>query len=157
MAYSTSSDLTARLPVRVVIQLCDDERLADDSGTLAAAEVANPAITTRLAAAIADADTEIDVYLRKQVSVPVAAPVPATLVKLSADLTVFNLHSRRQSEFPTPEAVRDKRRAAIEVLKGINDGTIDLGIEPPPAASSAVVATSSGAERVFTVDTLEDF
>jgi phage gp36-like protein len=156
MAYSTNSDLTARIPDRVIVQLCDDEKLTADGDTLAAAIVKNAAIQTRITAAIADADCAVDMYIRKRFSVPVAT-VPASLAKLSADLAIFGLHNRRQSEFEVPGSVMANRKAAMDALKAVASGEIDLGVEPQPAASTAVVAATDGEDRIFTAETLEDF
>jgi len=156
MAYCTSTDIEARVPTQRMIQLTDDEHLADDRGTLAAAVVLNVAITDRITGAIEDADTVIDSHIRKQYSVPLAS-TPNTIRKASVDLAVFNLHSRRDGELDLPESVRLRYTEAIRILKGINTGDIDIGIEAVPASSAKSVATAVGPDRVFTTDTLRDF
>ena len=156
MAYSTTSDVVARLPDRTVIDLTDDEKLATSSTSVTAAAVLNASITTRITAAIVDADIVIDAHVRQRYDVPVD-PAPALLTKLSVDLTMFNLHTRRGSVFEMPEWVMAKRTDALAMLKRISKAEIDIGVEPPPAVSSKVVADVSDSDRLFTQDTLESF
>jgi len=156
MAYCTSTDIEARIPAQRIIQLTDDEHLAEARGTLAAAEVANSSITTRITGAIEDADTTVDSYIRKLYATPLTT-TPNTIRKVSVDLAVFNLHGRRDGELDLPESVRMRHTEAIRMLKGINTGAIDVGIEAVPASSAKSVADADGATRVFTTDSLADF
>ena len=144
MAYCALSDLENMVASTLLIELTDDE----SAGTVNSA---------RIAQAIADADAVVDGHLRVRYSVPLATPVPALIKKLSADLSLFNLFSRRGAHFELPQWVRDKNKAAMDMLKAMRDGNMDVGTEPPPASSSAQVATYSGPERLFTADTMKDF
>ena len=156
MAYCTTTDLIARISQTVLISLTDDERLATSATTLAAAIVLNSDITARITAAIVDADCEIDSYLRKQYSVPLTSP-PARVVRCSCSLAMYFLHCRRRSEMGLPDDVRQIFADEQDWLKGVNKGALALGIDPPPAASTAVISTADGEDRAFTADTLEDF
>lgn len=161
MAYCTSADIEARLPTEKIIKLCDDEDTVSNYGdTLAAAVSDNSAITARIDAAIADADSEINIYVRKRYAPPVVdadGNTPASIAKLSADLAVYYLHMRRKSEMDAPEQVLRLYDRAVKILEGINKGDIDPGVEPQPAKSAAVVAQVVGTTRNFTSDTLKDF
>lgn len=159
MAYCSSSDVEKRLPTKTLIQLTDDEGLADAQGTLADAITANPLIDTRIDDAIEAADVDIDSYLRARYATPIAidGATPTPIKQQSVGLTIYYLHERRQSEFGLPDAVMDSRKATLRMLDAINRGTIDIGVEPPPASSAKAVAEASGEDRLFTVDTLGDF
>jgi phage gp36-like protein len=144
MAYCTQNDLETALTLTLLVQLTDDEA----TGAVNA---------TRVAAAIAAADAEIDGALQGRYRVPLS-PVPPFVKKLSIDLAHFRLYARRAGTFEMPPFVRDLWKAALEALKAIREGELDLGIDPPPAASSgASAAKAEGPERVFTDETLEDY
>jgi phage gp36-like protein len=144
VAYTTQAKLESAIGAAAILRLTDDEK-------------AGSIVVARVTAAILVADQEIDAYARKHYSVPIAAPVPAMVEKLSTDLAVYYLFRRRLAELGIPEDVRDLRREALKQLEAINAGKIDLGVEPPPAVSTAEIAQTDGAERLFTTDTMEDF
>lgn len=154
MAYITSADITARMPDRIIVQLTDDEKTTT-STVLATAITENASITARIDAAIADAQTAVDTYVRSRHSVPLAT-TPASIVKACSDIAIFNLFSRRP-EFETPEDIDRRYRDAMRLLEGINKGTIDLGIEPTAAASVKVVADAKSTEAAFTSDAFGDY
>lgn len=74
---------------------------------------------------IETADSEIDTYLKKLYTVPLD-PVPQIILKLSVDLTIYNLHERRNI---IDESVQNRRKNAIELLKQISRKTANLGIQ----------------------------
>jgi len=143
MAYCTQTDLEAAAELQLLIDLTDDEK----TGSINA---------TRLTRAIVDADATIDGHLRARYSVPLAS-TPAYIRKLSVDLTLHALYSRRSSQFELPQGIRDRYRSAMDALRAMRDGKLDLGVEPPPAASAAIVADVKGPERLCTADTMKDF
>jgi phage gp36-like protein len=165
--YCASADIEKRLPTKIILKLCDDEDLVTDfDGTLAAAIVENPAIDTRISDAIEEADSEVNIYLRKRFAPPVedsAGNTPDSVKKLSIDLSIYYLHMRRQSEMDAPPQVLRRYERSIAILEGINKGTIDLGVEPQPTKSEAIQAESIDAsdvvttDRLFTPETLKDF
>jgi len=87
----------------------------------------------KMQAAQAEADAEIDSYLNKQKLVPLVAPLPVSIVKMSARLTVYRLRlSRQMLDEPTLLAYeRD-----VKWLEGVARGEITLGIEPQPIEAS---------------------
>ena len=142
MSYIVQADLLAQVSEAQLVQLTDDETIG----------VVN---TTRVSQAIADADAEIDGYVATRYAVPVAAPVPALLKKLSIDITIYNLWRRRQK---IPELVRTAYEDAIKKLEQIAKGTITLGVDPAPAESSKSSAGETfGPERVFDRDKMGGF
>ena len=144
MAYCTIEDIRKVLPETDLVQLTDDE----GAGTI------HP---QRLEEAIAQADADIDSYLSGKYAVPLT-PVPAVLKKLSADIAVYNLYSRRLEQIPETRA--ERYRNAVRMLEGIARGTISVGAAAPPqpaADAGGPEATRSADERVFTKTTLEGF
>jgi phage gp36-like protein len=143
VAYCIQTDLENAFGATLIVEL------TDDSGT-------GSADAARVARAIADADATIDAHLRAHYDVPLAT-TPDLIRKLSKDLAIFVLYQRRAAAFEMPEWMLVNHRDAMTMLGLIRKGEVDLGVEPPPAASSAEVATSEGPTRLFTTDTMEDF
>lgn len=143
MAYSTQLDLEAKVELSLLVQLTDDNK----SGSL------NPIFITK---AISGADAVINSYLRGKYVVPLS-PVPEVINELSSDIALFNLYSRRSAYFELPKSLSDKYKTAISMLKDMRDGKQDLGVEPPPPPSEAIVAEVSGPGRLFTEDSMKDF
>jgi phage gp36-like protein len=120
MAYSTLTELQKRFPSDDIIDLTDDERDGEHNATA-------------VAAAIADADAEIDTYLASRVLVPVdiaSGSIPpltvALLLKLSCDITRYNLHSRLGGAMD--ETVKARYDAAIRKLEQIAAGKLPFDI-----------------------------
>jgi len=143
MAYCTLEDIKKLLPEEIIIQLTDDENQG----------VVNQA---RVDEAIAQADAEIDSYCGSKYSVPFST-VPDIVKKISVDIAIYNLYSRKVEEIPATRAERYKN--AIRQLEGIAKGIISIGEDPePPRPSeggSEVNKTTN--DRVFTRDKLEGF
>lgn len=103
--------------------------------------------------AILDADAEIDGYLAKRYPVPMN-PVPKVIRKFSKDITVYNLYSRVGID----ENEREKNyltryKAAINFLKLVADGKIDLGVSSQQSTASTGFQVSSN-NRLFSRNTL---
>jgi phage gp36-like protein len=144
VAYSTLEDLQAAVETALLVQLTDDA----GAGSVDA---------TKVARAVADADAVVDAHLRAHYSVPLASPIPAIVRMLSVDLALHQLYERRAAHFGMPEHIRDKRKDALALLSKIRSGDVDLGVEPPPTASTAEAATYQAEDQVFTATTMEDF
>ena len=135
MAYSTQADIEEQLSEAELIQLTDDA----NAGVVDASVVAR---------AIADADDEINSYLQERYTVPLN-PAPSLVRKLSVDLAVYNLYSRRDLDAP----VRTKRyEDATRLLKALARGEASLGLEPPPAEAhgEGIQTSLKEADRTFT-------
>lgn len=141
--YSILDDIKKLIPEEVLIQLTDDESL----GTVNAG---------RITEAIAQADSEIDSYCGGRYSVPFAT-APGIVKKISVDIAIYNLYSRRVEVIPETRA--DRYKNAIRQLEGISKGTISIGVDPAPSASTqtsntVLVETS---ERLFTRENMSGF
>jgi phage gp36-like protein len=143
MAYCALDDLKKLLPEERIIELTDDE----DLGTVNQARVDE---------AISQADAEIDGYLGERYSVPLTA-VPAVVKKLSVDMAVYHLYSRRAEEMP--ETRKDRYRHAVRFLEGVSKGTVSLGADPAPGAPAESHAETNKSEdgNVFSRETLRNF
>jgi len=137
MAYCTQVDISnAGVSSAVLIQLADD----DGDG------VADAAV---IAAAIADADAEINSYLGARYRIPVA-PVPPLLVKLSTAMAVWNLYGhrgltneRRRHDYQDAVALLRRLQEGSQVLPGVVSGEVAADGADLPASSTAE------ADRVF--------
>lgn len=143
MSYSSQTDLTNEIGEATVRELSDDL----NSGSIDSDKVNR---------AISNADAVIDAHIRSHYSVPLSS-TPALIRKLSVDLATFNLYSRRGALFDIPNWIDTRQKDAMKMLASIRDGKIDLGIEPPPAISSAAVAKAEGEDYLFDASTLEEF
>ncbi len=125
MAYSTQSDLVTEAGgMQALVELCDLERTR--SGQLD---------TAVMAQAIAEADALIDSYVAKQRAVPLAAPVPAVIRRISKQEAVYGLRSNTRF---TGERDETKHENNLRWLEGVAKGHITLGVDPQPAKSALV-------------------
>lgn len=142
MAYSLLADILKLFPEEVVIQLTDDEGLG----------VVNQ---TRIDEAIAGADAEIDSYCGSRYTVPFTT-VPDIVKKISVDIAIYNLYSRRVEEISETRA--DRYKNAIRQLEGIAKGTISIGESvTPPAETGGAETNKTEEDRTFTKDNLEGY
>lgn len=147
MGYCTQAQLETVVGATLIQQLTDDE--LEGSG--------NAQIAVRVAKAITDASGVIDGFLRLRYTVPLAEPVPALITKIAQDLSLFELHRRREHEVGMPAGALQAQQQALAQLKAMRDGDMDLGVEPPPAASSATYALADSDDVLFSDETLEEF
>lgn len=143
MPYCTLDDIKKMIPEESIIELTDDE------GT----DVVN---TDRVDEAIAQADSEIDAYCGTKYSVPFAT-VPDTIKKISVDIAIYNLYSRKLEKIPETRTERYKN--AIRFLEGIPKGTTSIGKDPEPDAPTegGPEATTSKDDRIFNKEKLENY
>ena len=143
MAYSTLTDLKKLIPEITIIQLTDDE----NTGAVN---------QSRVDEAIAQADAEIDSYCGGRYAVPFTT-VPDIAKKISVDIAIYNLYSRRVESLPETRA--DRYKNAIRQLEGIAKGLVSIGEQPEPPApdtgGTQINVTSN--DRVFTRETLGNF
>jgi len=140
MAYSTQSDILEQLSFDELLGLTDDEQ--DES--------VNASVVTRV---IADADAEIDAYCGKLYALPFSA-APPILLKLSVDMAIYNLYSRRGL---VPDFRDVRYRNALKLLANIAKGEVTLGVQPAPDPNSEQAAQTSSNDRIFTRDTMRNF
>jgi phage gp36-like protein len=88
-----------------------------------------------LASAIADADALIDTYVGRNRAVPLQAPIPRMITRVSADEAVFVLRLRRQM---VGDFERERHADNLGWLEQVAKGFVTLGVEPAPLKSSLV-------------------
>jgi len=136
MAYSTQTDIEEQVSQAELIELTDDT----GAGTVD---------TSAAARAIADADAEIDGYCGTRYTVPFS-PVPAMIRKLSVDIAVYNLFSRR-STLKMPEERQKRYDNAVRFLRDVSRGLISLGADAPAEPDSGLPQASTNRDdRIFT-------
>lgn len=143
MAYATLPLILERIDEQTVINLTDD----------VAADVVGQDAVDR---AIADADTEIDSYIGKRYATPVD-PAPPLLIRLSLDLAIEILYSRRP-HVETPEAVVRAAKNARALLANIAANKADIpGLQEADLSGTSASGASFSAEgRIFTRSSLRD-
>lgn len=141
MAYTTVAEIKKAISEEIVKQLTDDDNIGE-------------IVEANVTAAIARADAEIDGYCAVKYSVPFST-VPAVVAGLSLDMSIYYLYKRRT----VSEDVQKSYDNAIARLKDIAKGLLSLGVDPPPAASTADGAecNKTASDRIFTRDTLKGF
>lgn len=157
MAYCTSDDLLLALDEPTLVQLVDDEQLSSDREDLAQACRDNAKVQRRLDWAVSMANGEVDAALRARYTVPLAS-TPTFIRHIATTIALHALFTRRAHAFGgVPKWITERYDAAQKSLLAIREGKLDLGAEPPPAESSAIVADTDGPDRQFTHATMEDF
>lgn len=123
MAYCDLDDLKNRMSEAYIIECTDDAGI----GTVD---------TDKVDSAIADADHEIDFYCRKRYTVPFTT-IPPIIKKLSVDIAIYNLYSRRRS---VPDDRVTRYADAVTMLKAVvtGEGQIE-GTEAGPDSSAIEV------------------
>jgi len=136
MAYSTKEDILEQISEAELV------RLSDDAG----AGQVDEAVVAR---SIADADAEIEAYLGERYQLPLS-PVPALVRKLSVDIALYNLYSRRLAP---PEARERRYQEAKALLREAARGLATLGEGAPSenAAADLPEATTQAGDRRFTL------
>ena len=142
MPYCAQTDLEEQLSPEELIELTDD----------AGAGAVDASIVSR---AIADADAEIDSYCGSRYSLPFS-PVPVMVRKLSVDVAIYNLYTRR-AILKMPEERQKRYDNAIRFLRDISKGLISLGADAPAQANTSDMASIAGNDRIFTRDKMEGF
>jgi phage gp36-like protein len=145
MAYCTleKTSLYAKIPERDVIGLTDDKGLGKVD-------------TDVVAAAIADADAEIDSYAGGRYDVPLF-PVPGIIQSVSEEITIHNLYARTRK---IPDAVRTRYEDAVKFLLNVAKGIarLDDGAgETLAAADDDIQTTTPKSYRRFTRESLDGY
>lgn len=144
MSYCVLDDLKKQISEQVLIGLTDDNGL----------EIQQDIID----GAIANADAEIDSYARTQYSVPFN-PVPEIIRKISVDITLYNLFSRRGFDKDKDANIVDRYKAAVKFLENLAKAVVTIGsissggIQSAPAPPIGVEIKSDN--RLFSRDRLK--
>lgn len=110
MPYITQQDMIDRYGEEELIQLTDHNNLREIN-------------TDTLDRAIADAEGEVDGYLAGRFSAPIT-PVPKVLVRITSDIARYYLYDDM-----APEHISKRYDNAVKFLKGIANGTVNLGVD----------------------------
>lgn len=141
MTYATKADMLERYAESDLRQLTDRDPPYSDA-----------IVDAVLDRALADADEEIDAYLRPRYRLPLSASSPV-LTRIACRLAYHGLHRNLPSE-----EVAKARAEALMQLGQIRDGKLDLGLDAiEPAERVGEGARHEAAPRVFTPDSLEGF
>jgi len=140
VAYCSQADLLERITAQELTDLTDDSGAGEpDAGAVARA--------------IADADAELDAYLGKRYRVPLS-PAPELVRKLSVELAVYHLYSRRRG---APEEWRQRYEDNRRLLEHIARGRVSLGAAEPEGSPAGQPVDTASQPRIFTRRTLEGF
>jgi len=104
-------------------------QLTDTTGS----GVVDAAVVNR---AIADVDGEIDAYLVRRMTLPLAT-VPSALARLAASMVRYYLYRDA-----APDLVKDQYDAAVKFLKAVAAGTASLGPDTAGGATPQTAAPS---------------
>ena len=126
MAYCTQQDMIDRFGSEDLIQLTDRNALGVIDATV-------------LSAAIDDATDTMDTYIATRYTLPLAS-VPAVLQRLACDIARYYLYQHE-----VPESVDDRHSAAINLLKAIGEGHVDLAVGDVSGDSGGVAFESGTA------------
>jgi phage gp36-like protein len=128
VSYATQDDLVSRFGETELVQVTD--RADPRTGAINAAVVAE---------AISDAEATVNGYISLRVTTPVAAPLPAALVRTTCAIARYLLWKDRASE-----KVRTDYQDAIAWCRDVGAGRVALGnsgdvVTAPPAGSGPKV------------------
>lgn len=113
--YCTIEDIKGMVEEGVLIYL------TDDAGECVIKE-------ERITEAIEDADAEIKGYLQKRYPLPLPS-TPSVIKKLSKDIALYNLFSRKGiDKEKNEENVVSRYKNAIRFLENLSKGLVNLGI-----------------------------
>ncbi|MEJ5330123.1 MAG: DUF1320 domain-containing protein [Desulfobaccales bacterium] len=117
------------------------------------AEAGEEPDSTVIGAAIAKAEDEINTYVAGRYEVPLA-PVPAQILGVAVDLTLYHLYSRR-SVMPTVR--RQRYEAALMFLRLVAAGQVHLEEAVGQGEKAGQPAEMTGGVRLFSRSSLGDW
>lgn len=139
MSYATLNELATRFSLELLQNLVGVDALGE-------------LLMDPVEAALADASELIDSYAASRYLVPLV-PVPAPVKRWCADISLYYLH-----KFERPEYVREAYLDALEGLRAVSKGSIDLQSQGLASSSNASGAVEGiGAKRVFSQDSFKGF
>ncbi|GEC88598.1 MULTISPECIES: gp436 family protein [Brevibacillus] len=146
--YAVASDVESKLSPDILMRLTDD----DGTGEI------NWDIVTKM---IQEASAEVDAFLAMRYTLPLS-PVPPILSKLTLDITLYNLFSRRGIDESSADGVIVTRyNNAVRMLEKIAAGsmeiippTSDTGGEAPSSSHSMSYQT---APRIFSREQMKGY
>jgi phage gp36-like protein len=152
MPYTSKDELTNAIGAETLLALCDDPQVGDWTTE----DVSGFSATDRLNGCISQAGRIVDGYCQAHFEVPFDT-TPPLVAEIATSLALYYCYRRRRQAFGIPDSVQEEYKMTCRRLERINEGKLDLGVEPVPEASSKAVATYDGPDQLFTSETLEDF
>jgi phage gp36-like protein len=107
-----------------------------------------------LAAAIQDAQSEVDAYTSSRYTVPLAVVTDA-VKRTTADIARYRLYDEK-----CPDTVRNRYQEAIAFLNAVAGGRATLGNGPSgesAGGSAAIETVRTSADRKFSLDKLQGY
>jgi len=143
MTYATVDDIKTTVPAR------DLELLTDHS------DAADTIDDAKISQALSDATAEINGYIAKRVTLPLADP-PDMLRVACRDIAIHRLHANVGRVTETQDKLRE---AVVAYLIMVRDGKVSIGDETGgyEEQTSPGVVIDEGPDRVMTRDTLRNF
>ena len=145
MSYCNLSDIQKRLSTQEIT------RLVADSGVVPDFEDPDDPGLALVSAAITSASTEIDFACSLRYPVPLS-PIPARIVDICVDISIYNLFKRRFREMP--EAIAKQYDDAKKELAEISKGNRVLGVTMPEddSSSSGIVVSKTASDKTYDLD-----
>lgn len=150
--YCTVEEIRSSIKDETLDDLIGHERIDDE-------ELKEEKMKLIIQEAIEDADAEIDGYLNKRYSVPLANP-QKVINKLSKDIAIYNIFSRRGIRKDSEEEnYLTRYKNAIKFLENIAKGLIEIGTNIPEEEGTITQKPSdfriSSSKRLFSRKTLK--
>jgi phage gp36-like protein len=144
MTYCTVDDLLR-------LYLSNDQliQLTDDAGT----GVVDP---DKVDAAIADAQEEIDGYLRGRLGPLPLNPVPALIVSIATAISAYKLY-RRRLNLTCPDSCTADYKDAIKKLEKIQEGKITISAQDAARGPGDYKVNKNRRDRMFGQHRLEEY
>jgi|GEM_PF-3832273 len=143
--YCTSDDIIARrLTNEKLVELTND---TPDGAVIDQVKVDT---------AIADAQAEIDSYLRGRISLPLEGPVPAILRRIAVNIAVRNLYLRRL-DLSRPDYIDKDYKEDLAKLEAIQRGEITITADDVGRVAGAIRSNKRRGDRMFDKHRLGEF
>lgn len=144
MSYATLSDLQLAVPPQTLVWLSND----DDQ----AASISVPVVQQ----ALAQAEELIDAHLRGRYTLPLPN-VPSVISNATVHIARHWLYARRPEGAELPDAVVRSYKAAMQLLEGVRDGKLSLGMPNGPATPEPGSLQMRARRKRFSANALEQF
>lgn len=147
--YATVDEVRAMIKEDAIDSLIDDRHIEDENER----DVLLRDITL---GAIQDADAEIDGYLARRYPVPLIT-IPQMINKLSKDIALYNLFSRRGIDEQSEEKnYLTRYKAAIDFLRLVAEGKAEIGLDTPQQAAASGF-TMQSSDRLFSRTSMKGY
>ena len=98
----------------------------------------------KIQSAIADASSEIDVFLAGRYILPLTPPIPIALKRCACDIARYYLWDTQ-----TTDHIRERYQDAMKLLQSFGDGSAVLEVTAPPEPTSSLVKFSQESRSVW--------